>query len=146
MGILIDEFKCFVESRAVKRLPELSCRFKLSYLRKTITTAMRNILFTLILVAFAYAAQAQSAPIPFQLANGSGESIQLIIPGKSKTTVKARSICEMKLTKGQKIFFLYQGKQYSLLTVTEQLEDQKLDLNSLVTARKQQIDYSTISR
>ncbi|MGB3465435.1 MAG: hypothetical protein WBA74_09195 [Cyclobacteriaceae bacterium] len=107
---------------------------------------MRNILFTLILVAFAYAAQAQSAPIPFQLANGSGESIQLIIPGKSKTTVKARSICEMKLTKGQKIFFLYQGKQYSLLTVTEQLEDQKLDLNSLVTARKQQIDYSTISR
>ena len=98
------------------------------------------------MVALSYAASAQSASIPFELANDSEESVSLVIPGKDLTVVKAKSVCELNLTKGQKIFFQYQGRQYALFTVTSRLNGKMIDLNKMLQARKRQIDYAFVSR
>lgn len=107
---------------------------------------MRNILLTFAMVAISYCATAQSASIPFELANDSRQSIHLIIPGREVTEIKAKSTYELNLRKGQKIFFMYQGKQYTLLTVNEKLTDKMLDLNRMMLVKKQQIDYAIVSR
>ncbi len=107
---------------------------------------MKNILITLTIVALSFAASGNNSQVPFKLTNKSKDSIEIVIPGFNKATLLPRAVCNLKLTKGQKIFFKYHGKQYTLLTVSGEMEGKRLDVCKIIAVRKKQIDSAYVSR
>ena len=105
-----------------------------------LTTAMKKILITLVTVVLFCAAAHSSFAIPVTFRNNSVESINLFIPGLPNPTLAPKTIMGADLAKGQRIFFTHEGTQYLLLTVSEEMENKRVDICSLIKERINQIE------
>ncbi len=76
--------------------------------------------------------------IPFTLRNNSLRSIPLVIPGVMNPNLSPMSNSGVDLEAGQKIFFLVKGKKVLLLEVTEENQDQVIDVAALIAQRKRE--------
>ncbi len=74
--------------------------------------------------------------ISFTLHNPSVRSIALEIPGVMNPNLSPFSNSGVNLEVGQKIYFTYKGERALLLTVSEQLEGQKINVRQLIKKRK----------
>lgn len=107
---------------------------------------MKKIIITLTIVAISIVAYGNNPFISFKLKNRSLDTVELVIPGYSKATLMPKAVCELELSKGQRIFFKYNDRQYTLLTVSKQMNGEILDICRLIENRKKQIDATFISR
>ena len=94
----------------------------------------------MIAVVFFSTAVQSANTIPVKFRNNSVETINLYIPGLPNPTLAPNTVMGAELVKGQKIFFTYQGTQYLLLTVTEKMENKRVDLDALIQKRIKQIE------
>ncbi|MEL6558077.1 MAG: hypothetical protein AAFQ94_07825 [Bacteroidota bacterium] len=107
---------------------------------------MKKILITLTIVAMAIAAFGNNPSVSFKVKNKSQDTVEIVIPGYSKATLMPKTVSKLELSKGQKIFFNYHNRQYTLLTVSNQMKGEVLDICQIIESRKQQIDATYISR
>ncbi len=77
--------------------------------------------------------------VDFTLRNTTAKSIPLKIPGVMNPNLSPFSNSGVGLKIGQKIFFTNKGKKTLLLSVTEDLADQTLDVAKLIRERKKDI-------
>lgn len=98
------------------------------------------------MIAISFATFGTTFSVPFELSNKSTDTVEIVIHGVNKATLLPKAVYNLNLKKGQRIFFKYNGTQYTLLTVSEKMEGKKLDICKLIEARKKQIDSTYISR
>lgn len=96
---------------------------------------MKSLLLTAALVLMTVAVSA----VPFTLRNNSLQSIPLLIPGVMNPNLSPMSNSGVDLAVGQEIFFKVGGKKYLLLTVTEELRDEELNVSTLLERRKREL-------
>lgn len=96
---------------------------------------MKSFLLTAVLVLMTVAVSA----VPFTLHNSTLQSIPLLIPGVMNPNLSPLSNSGVDLAVGQEIFFKVRGKKYLLLTVTEDLRDEELDVAALLKERKREL-------
>jgi hypothetical protein len=92
-----------------------------------------------ILIAAAFFFSLEALAIPFTLRNNSLKSIPLEIPGVMDPNLSPMSNSMVDLCVGQEIFFDYNGERTLLLTVTEDLKNQKLNVSRLISQRKKEL-------
>ena len=85
-------------------------------------------------------ATSEQQVINFTLANTSGKSIPLIIPGVMNPNLSPFSKSGVNLEIGQEILFREKGKNHILLTVDNSIEDgQKIDVPKLMKERRSEL-------
>jgi len=92
-----------------------------------------------ILIAAAFFFSLETFAVPFTLRNNSLKSIPLEIPGVMNPNLSPMSKSMVDLCVGQEIFFDYNGERTLLLTVTEDLKNQKLNVSRLISQRKKEL-------
>lgn len=97
-------------------------------------------MITLIAVVLFCATAQSTFAIPVTFRNNSFESIDLFIPGLPNPTLAPKTMMGADLVKGQRIFFTYEGTQYLLLTVSENMENKRVDICTLIKERIKQIE------
>jgi len=95
---------------------------------------MKNILFV-----SAVLFSLEVLAVPFTLRNNSLKSIPLEIPGVMNPNLSPMSNSMVDLCVGQEIFFNYKGERTLLVTVTEDLKDQKINVSKLIAKRKKEL-------
>lgn len=92
-----------------------------------------------LVILFFFGIAANSEAVDFTLRNNSIRSIYLEIPGVMSPTLSPLASSGVGLSEGQKLFFFYKDERYELLTVTEALEGQKINVSRLIRLRKREL-------
>ncbi|MGR3809143.1 hypothetical protein [Jiulongibacter sp. NS-SX5] len=78
--------------------------------------------------------------VSFSLLNKSAQSIPLIIPTVMNPNLSPFSKSGVDLAIGQKIYFKYKGKRYTLLTVDRSIADgAELEVDKIIKRRKEEL-------
>ena len=80
-----------------------------------------------------------SVSVQVYLLNKSVKSIPLIIPGVMNPNLSPKSKSGVVLKVGQKIYFRDQGKRHQLLTITEEDNNKRIEVSSLIKVRKKEL-------
>lgn len=101
---------------------------------------MKKTLLPMMLVILLSIAASSAYAIPVTFKNDSFNTIDLFVPGFKNSTMKPKTSYGVDLAKGQKVFFTYEGRQYLLFTVSDDMKDKSIKICELIQQRIEQIE------